>query len=92
MEFSEKNLNNYIKCLEKNIEGFENLKEIQLKGIKKDKIKRDIPLQLFNYYIDVWKLEALKVVLKDLQEIIIRQKEEERAEDNSKESFWKEYY
>jgi hypothetical protein len=39
----------------------------------------------------VWKLEALKVVLKDLQEILMYQKEQEREEDGREESFWKEY-
>ena len=89
----DKNLENYIKCLGKNIQSFQELKKIQQTGLQKSKIKEDIiiPYDLFSYYVNVWKLEAMKVVLIDLNEIITRQKEQEREEDNREESFWKEY-
>ena len=87
----DKNLENYIKCLGKNIQSFEKLKKIQQTIIQKNKIRGNIPLELFNYYVNVWKLEAMKVVLIDLNEIVTRQKEQEREEDNREESFWKEY-
>ena len=87
----EKNLENYIECLQKNVKSFQGLKKIQQNGLQKGKIECNVPIELLNYYINVWKLEALEVVLEDLQEIEKDRKEEERARDNSQESFWKEY-
>ena len=86
-----KNLENYLQSLEKNIKSFQDLKKIEQKGIQKNKVECNIPLEFFNYYVTVWKLEAMKIVAMDLKEIIFRQLEQERAEDNSRESFWKEY-
>ena len=83
----EKDLDNYIKCLEKKIKSVKHLATIAAKHTK----NQTIPLEWMQYWAESYKSIALEMVLEDLKEIIVRQKEQEREEDNSVDSVWKDW-
>lgn len=86
----EKNLSNYIKCIERRIKESKKMKNVLLEQLPKmRKGEFIIPLEVTSYVAESYKLDNLKVVLEDLQEIITHQQETERTEDNTIESFWK---
>ncbi len=83
----EKNLDNYIKCLKNKIKEYKEIGKIE--GKRLGLIRPSIPLEVINFHSIVYKLMAYEMVLKDLEEIITRNKEMEREEDESEESIWK---
>lgn len=81
-----KNLEEYIKCLKKRM--------LRLQGIiKKDNVKEQfkVDIDTFNHWQGITEFNTMKIVFDDLNEIIVHKKEQEREENNSVESFWKDW-